>query len=166
MYIGGKEKNKHRSKRLNAGRGAVGKAAVLGMKARSGQVVAMPVAKTDKATLQGAVIDNVKAGSTLYTDEYTAYTGLDRAFEHETVKHSAGEYVNGRASTNGIESFWALLKRGYYGTHHWWSFKHLHRYVDEYVYRHNTRTATGLPALAGVIRASEGKRLTYAGLIA
>ena len=105
VYIGGKEKNRHRNKRLNVGRGPAGKADVLGMKARGGNVVAMPVAKTDKATLQGAVIGNVKAGSTIYTDEHKAYTGLDRAFDHETVKHSAGEYVKGRACTNGIESF-------------------------------------------------------------
>jgi hypothetical protein len=86
--------------------------------------------------------------------------------KHLTVRHSAGEYVNGEASTNGIESFWALLKRGYYGTHHWWSVKHMRRYVAEYAYRHNTIGLSGEPALASVLRNADGKRLKYKELIA
>ncbi len=72
--------------------------------------------------------------------------------KNNTVKHSACDYVKEQASTNSVESFWALLKRGYYGTHYWWSFKHLHRYVSEYVYRHNTRNIIGLPPLGAMIR--------------
>ncbi len=87
-------------------------------------------------------------------------------YTHLTVRHSAGEYVNGKACTNGIESFWALLKRGYYGTHHWWSKKHLNRYVSEFAYRQNTIGLTGEPAIAAFIRKAVGKRLTYASLIA
>ena len=73
----------------------------------------------------------------MYTDEARAYIGLRR--DHETVSHSAGEYVNGMASTNGMESFWAGLKRGYRGVYHWFSVKHLHRYVSEFEGRHNDR---------------------------
>jgi hypothetical protein len=165
MYIGGKEKNKHKAKRLNAGRGTVGKTAVLGMRERGGPIVAGPVARTDNRTLQGAIHSTVKTGSKVFTDEHGAYRGL-QGYDHQAVRLSAGEYVNGEVSTNGIESFWALLKRGYYGTHHWWSVKHMHRYVAEYAYRHNTIGLSGEPALASVIRNGTGKRLTYAELIA
>lgn len=164
-YIGGKEKNKHKNKRRNAGRGPVGKQPVVGIKERKGPVRAVPVATTDKITFQSFIADNVKEGSEVYTDEHRGYVGL-RNFNHSTVKHSAGEYVNGKASTNGIESFWALLKRGYYGTHHWWSVKHTHRYVSEYVYRQNTIGLSGIPALGSLIRSGQNKRLTYAQLTA
>ena len=78
-------------------------------------------------------------------------------YTHKAVKHSAGQYVNRGVSTNGIESFWALLKRGYVGTHHWWSVKHMHRYVAEYAYRQNTIGLSGEPALGTLLRNSEGK---------
>ena len=164
-YIGGKERNKHAAKKLRAGRGTVGKQAVMGLRERGGRVMAMPVARTDRATLQPIIGTKVKLGSTVYTDEHSAYTGLSESFNHRTVRHKAGQYVRGRVSTNSLESFWALLKRGYHGTHHWWSLKHLHRYVNEYVYRQNTRDKIGFPALDMVIRAGEGKRLTYLNLI-
>ena len=164
-YIGGKEKNKHRSKRLNAGRGTVGKQPVMGMKERGGPIRALPISRTDKTTLHGVIDANIATGATVYTDDHGGYLGL-KNHKHLTVRHSAGEYVNGEASTNGIESFWALLKRGYYGTHHWWSVKHMHRYVAEYAYRHNTIGLSGEPALASVLRNAHGKRLKYKELIA
>ena len=150
-YIGGKEKNKHANKRLRAGRGVVGKAPVFGLLQRDGRVVAMHVNKADKATLWPIIEDTVEQGSIVYTDESSVYVSLNRLFDHEAVNHSAGEYVREKASTNGIESFWALLKRGYYGTHHWWSFKHLDRYIAKYVYRQNTRHLTGLDAIGELI---------------
>ncbi len=164
-YIGGKERNKHANKKLRAGRGTVGKQPVIGMRERNGPIRAMPVNRTNKRTLQPAIRSNVSAGSTIYTDEHKAYDGMPD-YNREAVRHSAGEYVNGAASTNGIESFWALLKRGYYGTHHWWSVKHLHRYVAEYQHRQNTIGLSGEPALATIVRKGEGKRLTYAALTA
>ena len=110
-YIGGKEANKHESKKLRAGRGPVGKTAVVGAKDRSsGQVAAQVVECTDRAHLQGFVSNNTKAGAMVYTEENMAYYGLP--FPHETVKHSVREYVHGQAHTNGIESLWAMLKRG------------------------------------------------------
>ena len=110
-YIGGKERNKHESKRAHAGRGAVGKAAVVGMKDReTGRVATAAVESTDAPTLQGFVESRMEATAQVYTDEAAAYCGLARS--HETVKHSAREYVHGMAHTNGIESHWAMLKRG------------------------------------------------------
>ena len=163
-HIGGKEKNKHKSKKLNVGQGTAGKQVVVGMKQRSGQIRAVPVSGTDRKTLSGEVRRNVKHGSTIYTDEHQAYRGIP-GYAHKTVRHSAGEYVNGQASTNGIESFWALMKRGYYGTHHWWSVKHLPRYIAEYTHRQNTIGLSGEPAIGLMIRKGEGKRLSYADLI-
>ncbi|MCY4146403.1 MAG: IS1595 family transposase [Chloroflexi bacterium] len=164
-YIGGKERNKHASKRQNAGRGAVGKQAVVGMKQRDGKVRAFPIQRTDKITLQSAIVENVSRGSTLYTDSFPSYNRL-KGYRHEAVAHNVGEYVRGQIHTNGVESFWSLLKRGYVGTHHWMSFKHLHRYVDEFAYRHNTGVDNLMVTIAQTIDGMLNRRLTYAGLIA
>jgi transposase-like protein len=161
-YIGGKEKNKHSHKRLNAGRGAVGKQAVMGMKERGGNIRAFPINQTGKIDLQAAIVENVKRGSNVYTDCHRSYTGM-KGYNHEVVKHSVGEYVNGQAHTNGIESFWALLKRGYYGTFHHMSFKHLHRYVNEFSTRHNLGHDT-IACLDVITDAMVGRRLTYKSL--
>ena len=163
-YIGGKESNKHASKKMKAGRGTVGKQAVMGMLERGGQVYAVPVPTNSRSVLHSHIHNKVGKGATIYTDEWKAYKGMT-GYRHHAVRHSAGEFVKGMAHTNGIESFWALLKRGYVGTHHWWSIKHLHRYITEYVYRHNTIGLSGEPALATLVRNSIGKRLTYAELI-
>ena len=136
-YIGGKEKNKHASDKLNAGRGAVGKVAVMGARTRQGSKVhARVVSETDKVSLHGFINGAVKKGEQVYTDGNTAYAGLTK-FRHEIVKHSVGEYVRGKAHTNGIESFWSLLKRGYYGVYHKMSPGHLHRYINEFATRWN-----------------------------
>ena len=87
-------------------------------------------------------------------------------FEHETVKHSVSEYVNGMAHTNGIESFWALLKRGYHGTYHHMSEKHLDRYVGEFAGRHNARPSDTIDMMGQVAKGMAGKRLLYRDLIA
>ncbi len=108
-YFGGLEKNKHASKKLNAGRGPVGKTAVVGIKDRpTRKIVAGVAPSTDAITLQGFVKRNVAPNAKIYTDESRAYEGLNR----EAVRHSVGEYVKGQAHTNGMESFWAMLKRG------------------------------------------------------
>ena len=135
-YIGGKEKNKHGHKKLRAGRGAVGKAIVVGAKDRDTNRISAEVVKgTDAKTLQDFVADHAVPGATVYTDDHKGYSGIP--FEHETVKHSVSEYVRDQAHTNGIESFWATLKRGYQGTFHHLSEKHLGRYVAEFAGRHN-----------------------------
>ena len=164
-YIGGKEANKHDSKKLKQGRGTVGKTAITGVKNRgSKQIRAKVVERTDSATLQGFVEDNVEQGSTVYTDEATAYLGMVD-FEHKSVKHSVGEFVKGMASTNGIESFWAMLKRGYMGTYHKMSAKHLERYVNEFVGRHNIRDLDTIEQMICITRLMKGKRLQFKELI-
>lgn len=165
-YVGGKERNKHKSKRLNAGRGAVGKAAVIGAKERNGKIKASVIEKTDTATLEGFVLGNVEVGAMVYTDEHSGYKGLSKSFGHRSVKHSVGEYVNGMAHTNGIEGFWAMLKRGYKGTYHQMSRKHLARYVTEFAGRHNVRDFDTIEQMVMLARGLDGKRLRYDDLVA
>ena len=163
-YIGGKERNKHASRKLNAGRGPVGKAPVVGIRDRStGQIDAEFVKITNAPTLQGFVLRRTCDGTVIYTDEARAYKGLPL---RESVRHSIGEYVRGQAHTNGIESFWAMLKRGYYGTYHHFSPKHLSRYVREFVGRHNDRPSGTEEQMASMAKGMCGKQLRYQDLIA
>lgn len=163
-YIGGKEKNKHSNKKIHAGRGGVGKQAVVGIKERGGRVRAFPVSATGRIDLQSAIVENVKRGSNVYTDCHRSHVGM-RGFTHQVVKHSVGEYVRGQAHTNGVESFWALLKRGYYGTFHFMSVKHLSRYVNEFSARYNLGNDT-MVCLNAVTDSMVGRKLTYKRLIA
>ena len=164
-YIGGLEKNKHEDKKLRRGRGPVGKTAVAGVKDReTGQVDAEVVERTDGPTLRQFVHDRTEPTTLVFTDEAAAYNRLNR--RHEAVAHGVGEYVRGMAHTNGMESFWSLLKRGYVGIYHWMSSKHLDRYVTEFEGRHNNRPKDTLAQMAGVMRGCIGKRLRYSDLIA
>ena len=165
-YIGGKRKNMHKHQReALSGRGSVGKTAVAGIKDRATkQVRAKVVQNTDGKTLQGFVKDTAEPKSTLYTDEASAYENI-KGFEHEAVTHSRGEYVRGEVHTNGIESFWSMLKRGYVGTYHKMSPKHLDRYVTEFAGRHNQREFGTVEQMAMVVRGLDGQRLRYADLV-
>jgi len=168
-FVGGKEANKHESKKLRMGRGAVGKIAVVGLRERGGRTIAFPVENTDKEALQGAVLDNVEIGSQVMTDEASGYQGVDGLFySHATVNHGAGEYSREGVHTNGIESVWALLKRGVYGTWHHVSAKHVARYVNEVTFRLNAGNVANhtLARLDSFIAAVDGQRLTYKRLTA
>ena len=140
VYIGGKEGAKHKSKKLNKGRGTVGKEAVVGVKERGGKVKAKHIERTDAATLLGFVDENVEPRSRVFTDDAAAYGALPTMFNefiHDTVAHSKGEYVRGDVHTNSIEAVWAVLKRSIHGTWHHVSPKHLGRYVNEASFRLN-----------------------------
>ena len=164
-YVGGKEANKHSNKKLKVGRGTVGKVAVVGAKDReTGKVSAAVVASTDKATLQGFVSDNAAPDAAVYHDDAAAYRDLP--FSHAAVKHSINQYVDGKVHTNGIESFWAMLKRAHKGTFHKMSNKHLGRYVDEFVGRHNMRGKDTIDQMATMAHGMDGKRLKYKELVA
>jgi len=167
-YFGGKEGNKHARRRAHAGHGVVGKAAVVGMRERGGPVIAAAVSDTTRPTMEREIGRAVAAGAVVYTDEHRSYRGLRAMYRHRTVKHSAGQFVDGGAHTNGIESVWAVLKRAIYGTYHHVSAKHLPRYVNEAAFRLNegnvrVDTAERMVALA---RGMMGRRLTYAALTA
>ena len=164
-YMGGRERNKHKGKKLKAGRGTVGKTAVVGAKDRKTNKVRARVAKnTDAKTLQKFVADTAAKGATVYTDDAAAYKGMP--FDHASVRHSVGEFVNGMAHTNGIESFWAMLKRAHKGVYHKMSAKHLQRYVDEFAGRHGVRERDTLDQMQSVVAGMVGKRLMYRDLIA
>ena len=165
-YIGGKRKNMHKDKRAElTGRGGVGKTIIAGAKDRkTNNVVALPVPNTRTPTLQGFVADHADPGATVYTDDALAYKGMP--FDHESVNHSGGEYVRGEASTQGVESFWSIFKRGYTGTYHYLSRKHMHRYVREFAGRHNIRELDTIDQMGAVVAGMVGKRLMYSSLIA
>ena len=164
-YVGGKRRNMSKSKRSQlTGRGPSGKTAVVGAKdRRSNRVSAKVVKSTDAPTLQGFVVANVEDGAKVYTDDHGGYEGLPN---HESVRHSLSEYVKGDCHTNGIESFWSMLKRAHKGTFHKLSPKHLDRYVQEFAGRHNLREQDTIVQMTAVRGGMEGKRLRYRTLIA
>ena len=167
-YIGGREANKHESKKTHAGRGAVGKQAVMGMRERQGKVKATLVAGEDKETVKQAVQQHVTPGAIIVTDEHRAYHVIkSQPFSHEVVNHSAKEFVNGMAHTNGIESVWAILKRSIHGTWHHISFKHLERYVNEATFRLNEGNCEidTIDRIRSVVAAMGGKRAPYRELV-
>ena len=151
---------------MNAGRGTVGKTAVVGARDRdSNDITAKVVRNTDGQTLQSFVRNNSKTGTTIYTDAASSYDGLDEDYSHESVNHSAGEYVRKMAHTNGIESFWATLKRAHKGTFHKISPKHLQRYVNEFSSRHNIRSSDTIDQMQVICQMMLDKRLQYKDLI-
>ena len=187
-YIGGKEMNKHESKKLHHGRGTVGKIPVLGMRDRDGYIVMQVVPTTDKATLQEAINEHVVAGSTVFTDEHASYEGLgaspkpaeehlaglnedeavsEKTYEHQTVQHSAKQFVDDLAHTNGVESVWAVLKRGFYGIYHSFSAKHLPLYLSEFAFRLNEGNVVidMIDRLRALVKGVVGKPLTYKMLV-
>ena len=164
-YIGGKEKNKHGNKKLRAGRGAVGKTTVAGARDRATNTISAAIVEsTDAASLQGFVASRAAEGAKVYTDQAAGYK--DMAFDHEAVNHSISEYVRDQAHTNGIESLWAPLKRGYHGTYHHMSAKHLDRYVTEFSGRHNDRERDTIDQMQNIAQGMAGKRLRHEDLIA
>lgn len=167
-YVGGSEMNKHESKKLKAGRGTVGKATVIGLRERGGKLKALPVPMADLKTAHAVILANVQVGSTLHTDESSIYNRIGGLiFQHETVNHGSGEYARDDVTTNGIESVFAVLKRGLQGVYHHTSKKHLHRYVDEFAFRLNDGNVKRhtLERLDSFIDGTAGRRLTYKGLI-
>jgi transposase-like protein len=167
MYIGGKEANKHKSKRAHAGRGPVGKAPVVALVERGGETRSFHVANVTAATLRPIIVEHASRKSHIMTDEAAVYPSIGDEFAgHSTVNHSAEEYVKlgGFAHTNTIESQFATFKRGVYGTFHNISEAHLSRYLAEFDFRYNNRVALGIndtERATKAIRGAIGKRLTY-----
>ena len=168
-YFGGKRMNmsnrRRRALRREEDGGRSTKTAVAGIKDRATRHVrAKMVRRTGKATLQEHLVEHTAPDATVYTDEATMYQGIP--FEHDSVKHSVSEYVRGQVHTNGLESFWSMMKRGYIGTYHKMSPKHLDRYVAEFSGRHNDRESDTADQMGNLVRGMARKRLTYDELIA
>ena len=160
-YIGGKAKNMS-AKERKAHKHYSNKETVVGILERDGEIRVAHVRKQDAPD---QVRENVEAGSTVMTDAAVVYKNLGADFDHQVVNHSIGEYVRGQAHTNGIESFWAMLKRGYTGTYHKMSPKHLSRYITEFAGRHNLRDYDTIIQMEMVAKGFVGKRLRYQDLI-
>ncbi len=167
-YLGGLDKNKHADKKLVHGNAYGVKQPVVGMKSRkTNQVKAEVLHAVSAKTLQRFVKAHTPQGETVYSDQHRGYWGLRKSgYRLESVNHSVKEYVNGQAHTNGIESFWALLKRGYHGTYHKMSAKHLPRYINEFSGRHNIREHDTAAQMALIAKGFIGKRLRYQDVIA
>ena len=168
-YIGGKEKNKHAHKRTKGtqGRNTLTKTPVVGLVQRGGDVKASVVTDVKMRTIESMIIEHVKIGTELFTDEFLSYSKIGTLYPHQSVSHGKGQYVKGEAHSNTMESFWATFKRGYYGTYHTMSKKHLQKYVNEFVFRHNSRTASLVDVFAdAIIRVSESGQLPYNKLTA
>lgn len=161
-FIGGKARNMHakRRKEVIQGRGAVGKTIVMGLLERGGEVRTSVVDERNRMTLQKEVLSNVAAGSELFTDELASYTGLNSDYAHQVINH-AECYVKGQVHTNGIENFWSLLKRGLKGTYISVEPFHLFRYLDEQVFRFNSRKSKDGDRFLLATKYLVGKRLTY-----
>ncbi len=165
-YVGGKNKNRHANKKFknSQGRSAKDKTPVVGMVERGGKVTARTVDNVKSVTLTAEIIKNVKESATLYSDEWLGYKGVSRIYDHSVVKHNQDQYVNGRVHTNTIEGFWSLLKRGIFGIYHFTSKKHLQLYVNEFVFRYNTRKGTESDRFNLLLNNIEN-RITYKELI-
>jgi transposase-like protein len=169
-YVGGSAKAMHkadRERRGLKGRGVHAKTTVIGLRERGGRTKAEVIGRADQATVFPLIYRNVEYGSTIYTDEHNAYVGLGWSYRHETVNHSADEYVRDGVSTNSIEAVWAVLERGIYGTFHHVSEKHLARYLNEFTFRLNEGNVERhtLQRLDSFVDGTAGKRLTYKDLI-
>lgn len=152
-YIGGK----------SHGKGPIaGKTPVFALVERGGRVRSFPMPIVTATNLKRSIQEHVEANATLMTDELKAYTNIGKDFaDHQTVNHSRKEYVRGEASTNTVEGYFSLLKRGLTGTYHHVSPRHLHRYLDEFNFRYNARSADDAVRNLTALKATEGKRLQY-----
>jgi transposase-like protein len=169
-FLGGKEKNKHAhaTNRIKKGRGFEGKHGVLGMRERGGRTVGVVVDEdVSVPRLRQEVRTHIEPGSILCTDGRKAYNHIN-GYTHLAVNHQAKVYVDGMASTNGIESVWAVLKRGYYGIYHQFTVKHMQRYVDEFAFRLNEGNCKvhTMDRIDSLIAKTDGVRITYKALIA
>jgi len=156
-YIGGKS--------MNQGRSTKDKTPIVGMVERGGKVNANKVENTNAQTLSCEILRSVKETATLFTDGWRGYNDVLKIYEHRIIKHNEGQYVNGIIHTNTIEGFWSLLKRGIFGIYHSTSRKHLQKYVDEFVFRYNTR-GIGESERFNLLLGNMGIKTTYKGLIA
>lgn len=159
-YVGGKPRNKGSHNIKKRGHGT-DKTPVVAIVQRGGNVRARVMPKVNAKNVGSMVRQNVHKDTFIYTDESSIYKHLKDEYMHDSVNHSVKEYVRGEVTTNTVEGFFSILKRGINGIYHSVSKEHLHRYVGEYEYRYNTRKLTDGERVVQVIKASEGKRLFY-----
>ncbi|AYD48268.1 IS1595 family transposase [Arachidicoccus soli] len=172
-YVGGKNKNRHADKKVenSQGRAAIDKTPVVGLIQQDGSVRAFVVKTTDAKTLHTIMGQNVSEGSTIITDSYRSYNGLDSRYTHVSVKHEGGKGYVVRIGdvayhTQNIENFWSIFKRDIIGIYHFVSAKHLQRYCSEFNYRYNNRKDTGVEKFKTALKKVSSARITYNTLTA
>ena len=165
-FIGGKNKNRHRDKKVrhNQGRAFKDKTPVFGLIQQGGRIIAKVVPDTKVASLFPLIQQYVEEGSYLYTDEWNYGEAANRLYIHLNVNHSLGFYGKGEFTTNHIENFWSIVKRGVTGVYHFWSRRHMQRYIDEFVYRANNRRLSNREKFDRLLENME-YRLTYKELV-
>jgi transposase-like protein len=169
-FIGGLRANMHASKKAQRkATGSEGMTPVMGLLERNSpdrhsRVRLKVVKNTRKGELQSQVREHVEKGSEVFTDQHLSYMGLSDEYAHQFIDHSEC-YVKGRVHTNGLENFWALLKRGIHGTYVNVEPFHLFRYLDEQAFRFNERKDNDAGRFVKVVSGIIGKGLRYAKLI-
>lgn len=165
-FVGGKNKNRHAHKKVkeSQGRSYKDKTPVFGLLSE-GQINTQVVSDTKANTLKPIIENMVEKGAIVITDEWLAYKGLSKDYQHKVLKHNEGEYVSNSFHTNSVEGFWSLLKRGIFGIYHSASPKHLNQYCDEFSYRYNTREISDSTRF-NLSLTNADERLTYKQLIA
>jgi len=170
-YVGGKNKNRHKDKKVknSQGRASIDKTPVVGLIERGGRVLTFVAENTDSETLHQIIDNNVSNEAIIVTDAYKSYVGLNKKYNHVVVKHEDGGYVKKigahKFHTQNIENFWSVFKRGYVGIYHYMSKGHLHRYCTEFGYRYNTRELAPIERFEQVLSYVSKARLTYNDLI-
>ena len=168
LYVGGLNRNRHKSKRPRIGGGSIGKTPVVGIVDRpTNRIALIPVDHVKTDVVAGLVKQHVAAGAAVYSDASQVYLWLRRlGYQHKSVHHEHGEFVRGPVTTNAVESVWALFRRRYHGTHHWMSPRHLGEYTSEAAAYHNLRPLATVDRMALVAGGMEGLRLRYDDLTA
>lgn len=167
-YVGGKNKNRHANKKVphSQGRASADKTPVVGLVERGGKVLTFVVENTDSKTLHTIMGNNVDKECVLITDAYRSYNGLEKQYNHITVKHTENNYkTDSHFHTNNIENFWSIFKRGIIGIYHYVSPQHLHRYTTEFGYRYNNRKDSGVEKFAAAVSRCANMRLPYDVLV-
>lgn len=163
-FIGGKQKNKHKSKRAPYRMGGSwGKETAFALVERGGRVRSVHTPSVTAATLRPIIKQQIHPATKLMTDDAGQYRHMRRDFDHHVVNHSADEYVRGDAHTNTIENYFSILKRGITGVYQSVSKKHLKRYLGEFDFRYNHRKIDDWARTAEALKGIEGKRVTYGG---
>ncbi|WP_262901650.1 IS1595 family transposase [Edaphocola aurantiacus] len=166
-YVGGKNRNRHHDKKYKKvqGRSYKDKVPVFGLIERGGKVMARVVPSVKAEDLQPIICGTVELFSTVYTDEWGAYHGLGLTFDHSIVNHGRKQFENGDAHTNTIENFWGNLKRGIIGVYRVTSRKHLQKYLNEFVFKYNTRKSKPMESLLHLLSNLKGTKKTYRELV-
>lgn len=166
-FVGGKNKNRHWDKKVknSQGRSFIDKTPVLGMLQRGGDVICRVVENTSRHQITPNILKFVKPTATLYTDEWLGYNDVSKIYTHYSVDHGKNQYVNGNVYTNTLEGFWSIFKRGIIGIYHHLSRKHLQLYVNEFVFRYNTRKISESSRF-NLLLCNVNYKLTYQKIIA